>query len=98
MKVLFLNSFALFLLPLINSPTSAQGIFLPAIGIYGKVFISRLKALGYLFVNCYMLSAHGLISVLVQPEHIKNIKEGKFTSAAVAKEYDYVMRSNTNCK
>lgn len=41
-----------------------------------------IKALGCLSISCYMLSTHGLISVLVQPEHIK---ESKFTSAAAAK-------------
>lgn len=36
-------------------------------------------------MNCYMLSAHGLISLLVQPEHIKNIKEDTLTFAAFPK-------------
>lgn len=41
-----------------------------------------IKVLGCLFISCYMLNTHGRMSVLAQPEHIK---ESKFTSAAVAK-------------
>lgn len=40
-----------------------------------------MKALGCLLISCYMLRARGLISILVQPGHVK---EGQFASAAVA--------------